>query len=106
MGTEQLYFVIGFLLGAIITGCLCMIGFIAWHEWFYRSPQPEEQVQVYIWTLVVLVLGDGEWRDWNSYNRLEECLEVVQVITYRRENQIQARCERREVKKELLYEVE
>jgi len=42
MGTEQLYFVIGFLLGAIITGCLCMIGFIAWHEWFYRSPQPEE----------------------------------------------------------------
>lgn len=63
-------------------------------------------MQVYIWTLVVLVLGDGEWRDWNSYNRLEECLEVVQVITYRRENQIQARCERREVKKELLYEVE
>jgi len=38
MGSEQLYFVIGFLLGTILTGCLCMIGFIVWHEWFYRAP--------------------------------------------------------------------
>ncbi len=52
-------------------------------------------MQSYIWTLVVLVLADGEWRDWRSYDRIEECLEVAQMITYRREHLIEARCERR-----------
>jgi len=36
MGTEQLYFIIGFLLGSILTGCISAIGFILWHEWYYR----------------------------------------------------------------------
>jgi hypothetical protein len=43
MGNEQLYFIIGFLLGSIIAGCLCMIGFIIWHEWYYRAPVPKEE---------------------------------------------------------------
>ena len=34
MGTEQLYFIIGFLLGTMLTGCLCVVGFIGWYEWF------------------------------------------------------------------------
>lgn len=34
MGTEQLYFIIGFLLGTLITGCLCVAGFVVWYEWF------------------------------------------------------------------------
>jgi hypothetical protein len=54
-------------------------------------------VQVYVWILVVLVAADGAWRDWRSYPRLEECLEVAHLITYRRENLLEARCERREV---------
>ena len=39
MGTEQLYFIVGFLLGSLIAGCLCMIGFIIWHEWYYQDPK-------------------------------------------------------------------
>jgi hypothetical protein len=46
-----------------------------------------------VWILWVLVFADGEWRAWeHSYNRLEECLEVLKVITYRREHQLQAEC--------------
>jgi hypothetical protein len=45
MGTEQLYFVIGFLLGTIITGCLCTIGFVLWHEWYYKNPAPKEETE-------------------------------------------------------------
>jgi hypothetical protein len=43
MGTDQLYFVIGFLLGTILTGCILAIGFILWHEWYYRSPVTKEE---------------------------------------------------------------
>lgn len=43
MGTEQLYFIIGFLLGAIITGCLCLIGFIGWYEWSYKDKNEVEE---------------------------------------------------------------
>jgi Mg-chelatase subunit ChlD len=55
-------------------------------------------VPTYVWTLVVLVLADGEWRDWNSYGRAEECLEIAQAISYRKEDVLQVKCERREVK--------
>lgn len=46
--------------------------------------------------MVVLVFADGEWRDWRSYDRIEECLEVAQIITYRRENILEVRCEPRQ----------
>lgn len=51
-----------------------------------------------IWVMVVLVFADGEWRDWNSYNRLEECLEVARVLTYHRENVLEIKCEPRRQK--------
>ena len=50
---------------------------------------------MYIWVLVVLVVADGEWRDWNSFGRESECLEIVRAITHHREDTIKARCERR-----------
>ena len=39
MGTEQLYFIIGFLLGAMLSGCLSVLGFIVWYEWFYKDKE-------------------------------------------------------------------
>lgn len=50
---------------------------------------------VWAWTLIVLVTADGVEREWNSYYRVEECVEVVRVLTHHREDQIQARCELR-----------
>ena len=49
----------------------------------------------YVWVLVVLVAADGEWRDWRTYDRLEECLEVAHHLIYRRGDQMEAKCERR-----------
>ena len=49
----------------------------------------------YIWVLVVFVFADGQWRDWRSYNRLEECLEVAHIISYRREDILDVKCEHR-----------
>lgn len=33
MDTEQLYFLIGFLLGVLLTGCIAVAGLILYHEW-------------------------------------------------------------------------
>ena len=55
-------------------------------------------MQTWIWVLVVLVHADGVERDWNSFTRQSECIEVAQVVTNHREDQITARCERRAVK--------
>jgi hypothetical protein len=49
---------------------------------------------------VVLVVADGEWRDWNSFTRESECQEIIRVITHHREDQIKAYCEKRLVEKE------
>ena len=49
---------------------------------------------MYIWVLVV-VFADSEWRDWNSFGRESECLEIVRAITHHREDTIKARYERR-----------
>ena len=51
----------------------------------------------YAWVLVVFVYADGAWRDWRGYDRLEECLEAAQIISYRRSDVLDVRCERREV---------
>ena len=50
---------------------------------------------VWAWTLIVLVAGDGVEREWNSYLRWQECVEVMKIITHHHEDQIQARCEYR-----------
>jgi len=42
MGTEQLYFVIGFLLGTILTGCLVIFAYALWYEYLFK-PSPEEE---------------------------------------------------------------
>ena len=52
-------------------------------------------MQLYVWTLVVFVYADGSWRDWRSYDRLEECLEAAHIISYRRADVLDVRCERR-----------
>jgi uncharacterized membrane protein len=43
MGTEQLYFVIGFLLGTILTGCMVIFAYALWYEYLFKStPEKEE----------------------------------------------------------------
>jgi hypothetical protein len=42
MGTEQLYFIIGFLLGSILSGCIVGLCWIAYEEWIREPDQPEE----------------------------------------------------------------
>ena len=57
-------------------------------------------MKTFIFVLMVIVSGDGVEREWKSFSRKEECLEIARAITYHREDKIQARCVRRE--KELL----
>ena len=61
-------------------------------------------MNTWVWVLVVLVKADGVERDWNSYQRPEECLEAARIITRHHEDQIQAYCELKdgEAKKEEL----
>jgi hypothetical protein len=66
-----------------------------------RSRAPRVKVsQGYnmVWVLVVLVFADGQWRDWRSYDRIEECQEVVRLITHHRENVLIAVCAPRQQK--------
>jgi hypothetical protein len=37
MGIEQLYFLVGFLLGVLLTGCLFIAGLIIYYEWLEES---------------------------------------------------------------------
>lgn len=41
MGPEQLYFIIGFLLGILLMGCLTIAGLIIYYEWTSIG-KPEE----------------------------------------------------------------
>jgi hypothetical protein len=51
-----------------------------------------------VWILWVLVIADGEWRAWeHEYKTRAACEEVRALITYRRENQLQAQCLRKMV---------
>lgn len=38
MTTETLYFIIGFLLGTLIMGCLSVVITVMIYEWFDRKP--------------------------------------------------------------------
>lgn len=51
----------------------------------------------WIFVLMVFVVDDGVWREWNSYPTLKVCEEIVQVITYHREDKIKAYCLAREI---------
>ena len=52
-----------------------------------------------VWIMVVLVVADGEWREWtHQYSRLEECLEAKEILTHRREHLLLIRCEPIQVK--------
>lgn len=51
--------------------------------------------------MMVLVLADGEWREWDHYySRLEECQEAKELLTYRREHVLIIRCEPRQIQKD------
>jgi hypothetical protein len=51
----------------------------------------------YVFVLVVFVVGDDQWREWNSYPTLEACKELVAMFTRHREDKIQAYCLARQV---------
>lgn len=53
---------------------------------------------MFIWVLFVLVINDGEWREWNTFSRESECLEVAQVLTRHRENDIQTKCVAKQIR--------
>jgi hypothetical protein len=42
MDVEHLYFVIGFLLGVLMTGCLVGIGIIFYYEFLYKEKNIHE----------------------------------------------------------------
>jgi hypothetical protein len=42
MGTEQLYFVIGFLLGTILTGCMVIFAYALWQEYLFKPKDETE----------------------------------------------------------------
>ena len=50
---------------------------------------------MWIYVLVVFVMQDAQWRDWSSYYRLQECQEVLEVITRHKQGILEAGCERR-----------
>jgi hypothetical protein len=37
MSVEGLYFVIGFLLGVLLTGCICLACVLIYHEWISKE---------------------------------------------------------------------
>ena len=52
-------------------------------------------MQIWIWVLVVLVKADGVEREWKSFTRDVECVEIAESLMRHREDQIQAKCVRR-----------
>jgi hypothetical protein len=51
----------------------------------------------WVFVLMVFVVDDGAWREWNSYSTLRACEEIVATITLHRENKIKAYCLAREI---------
>jgi len=46
-----------------------------------------------VWIMMVLVFADGQWRQWNTYSRQEECEEARQLLIHYRENKMTIICE-------------
>jgi hypothetical protein len=42
MGTEQLYFIIGFLLGTLIVGSVSVLVFVLWSEWVHKKQDNQD----------------------------------------------------------------
>lgn len=53
-----------------------------------------------VWVMMVLVFADGEWRQWNTYTRFEECEEVRQTLIHHREDKIIIVCAPQTVQKD------
>lgn len=51
----------------------------------------------WVFVLMVFVVGDDKWREWNTYSTLEACEEIVHTIIYHREEKIKAYCLAREI---------
>jgi len=43
MGTEQLYFVIGFLVGTILSGCMVIFAYALWQEYLFKPEQEHHE---------------------------------------------------------------
>ncbi len=41
MGTEQLYFIIGFLLGVMLMGSIALAALLLYHEWLKKPSENE-----------------------------------------------------------------
>jgi hypothetical protein len=54
---------------------------------------------MHVYVLVMLVVADGRWLDWNHYARREECEEILRTLTHHRDTVLQGRCELRWVEK-------
>jgi len=42
MGSEQLYFIIGFLLGTMLMGSFSIVLFILYHEWIKKFKETDD----------------------------------------------------------------
>lgn len=47
---------------------------------------------------MVLVVDDGQWREWNSYATLGACQQLIAMHTRYRDDKIKAYCVAREIK--------
>jgi len=41
MGIEQLYFIIGVLMGSLFTGCLLGVLFALWYDHYHKIPEED-----------------------------------------------------------------
>ncbi len=48
MEIEQLYFIIGFLLGVMLMGCITVFAFILYYEILEKSSKSEEWLYVFV----------------------------------------------------------
>ena len=51
----------------------------------------------YVYVLMVLVVADGEWREWNSYPTLGACQQLIAMHTRYSDDKIKAYCVARPV---------
>ena len=51
MGTEQLYFIIGFLLATLIVGCVSVLAIILYNEWFKLQNKKQDD-NIFDWRLI------------------------------------------------------
>lgn len=60
-------------------------------------PQGLNIFMTYVYVLMVLVVADGEWREWNSYPTMGACQQLIAMHTRYRDDKIKAYCVARPV---------